>query len=286
MIILQKNSWSMIMLNSIQQLTLTLIFFSFSTLTYALSNSTAALDEKFNIMVSIRNDAPDHKGDDAPAFCVGTLLNDHEIVTAAHCVKDLYFHPELTMQIDLGFYKYVTRPTGERVRVGYYQDMSFKRKVRIHFPETLKRKIAISKKKVNIGPDEDVALIEFLPLELKREIPSTHIVSDKFMSEIRSNVKKYPLMATTINFMEEMSTDTRRMAILNQVTASNGHLKSTSTARVAPGDSGAPVFYDNKTELHLFAVVKGMAKTVFSNWDVYNYVHPFLCKELRHPQCL
>lgn len=285
MIILQQ-SWSMVMSKEFKIITLILINFFGITKSHALTNSQAALDEKYNIMVSIRNYAPDQNGDDAPAFCVGTLLNDHEIITAAHCVKDLYFHPELTMQIDLGFYKYIIKPNGERVRVGYYQDMSFQRKVKINFPDRLKRKIAISKKKVNIGPDEDIALIEFHPLELKREIPKTFIVSDLFMKEMKANIKKYPLIATTINFGEEMSTDTRRMATLNQIVAANGYLKSTSTARVAPGDSGAPVFYDNKTELHLFAIVKGMAKTVFSNWDVYNYAHPFLCSELRHQQCL
>lgn len=263
-----------------------LLFFMISPkLTHALSNSSAALEEKYNIIVSIRNYAPDQNGDDAPAFCVGTLLNDHQIVTAAHCVKDLYFHPELNMQIDLGFYKYVTKPTGERVRIGYYQDMSFQRKVQINFPESLKRKITIAKKRVKIGPNEDIVLVSFQSLELKREIPLSSIVSEKFMEEFYINVKKYPLTATTINF-EETSNDIRRKAILNQISTSNGHLKSTSTARVAPGDSGAPVFYDNTSELHLFAIVKGMAKTIISNWDVYNYVHPFICKELRHPQCL
>ncbi len=251
----------------------------------ALTNSMAALEERYNVMVALQNSAPDQNGDDSPAFCVGTLINDHEIITAAHCVKDLYFHPDLEMKIDLGFYKYVTRPTGERVRVGYYQDMSFLRKVKIQFPNSLKRKLAVSKKRVNIGPDEDVALIEFLPLELKREIPVVKIVNDQFMKEMRSNIKKYPLTATTINFLADPTSDYRRMATLNQITGSLGHLKSTSTARVEPGDSGAPVFYDNKSELYLFAVVKGFAKTVFSNWDVYNYVHPFVCSELRHIQC-
>jgi hypothetical protein len=251
----------------------------------ALTNSVAALEERYNVMVALQNSAPDQNGDDSPAFCVGTLISDHEIITAAHCVKDLYFHPELEMKIELGFYKYVTRPTGERVRVGYYQDMSFQRKVKIQFPDSLKRKLAVSKKRANIGPNDDVALIEFLPLELKREIPVVKIVNDQFMNEMRSNIKKYPLTATTINFLADPTSDYRRMAILNQVSGSVGHLKSTSTARVEPGDSGAPVFYDNKAELYLFAVVKGYAKTVFSNWDVYNYVHPFLCKELRHNQC-
>ncbi len=269
-----------------QKISIILILVSLSATSHALSNSAPALDDNYNVMASIRNYAPDHKGDDAPAFCVGTLINDHEMITAAHCVKDLYFHPELTMQIDLGFYKYVTKPTGERVRIGHYQDMSFQRKVRIHFPESLKRKIAISKKKVNIGPDEDVALIEFTQLELKREIPNVSIVSDNFMNELRINSKKYSLTATTINFTEEMSSDTRRMAILNQITINNGHIKSTSSSRVQPGDSGAPVFYSNNLDLQLIAVVKGMAKTVFSNWDVYSFVHPFVCKELRHSQCL
>lgn len=261
--------------------------FIVSISTFALTNSKPALEDKYNIMVAIRNYAPDAKGDDAPAFCVGTLLNEQEIVTAAHCVKDLYFHPELEMQIDLGYYKYITRPTGERVRVGYYQDMNFKRKVQISFPDSLKRKLAVSKKKATIGPEEDVALIRLAqPLLLTREISFGKIVSQTMMQDLLKNPTRHQLWASSINFIEESSSDTRRIGLLDNIQINRSYIKSTSTSRVAPGDSGAPVFYQNQNQIYLVAVVKGLAKTVFSNWDVYTLVEPFLCKELRHPQCL
>lgn len=249
---------------------------------YALSPSLPALEDKYNTVVSIKNYAPDQDGNDAPAFCVATLISPSELITAAHCVKDLYFHPELKLTIDVGFYKYVTKPSGQTVRVGYLQDEHFESSVSIRFPQSLMRKLPISKKKVNIGPDEDMALIKLpAPLMLKREINFAKISGLK----LRSQLKNMKLTPVTINFIEEMSTDTRRIAVLNKTTISGNYLKSTSDSRVAPGDSGAPVFIEQNQELFLAAVVKGRASTVFSNWDVYTLSTKFLCEEERLVQC-
>lgn len=257
-----------------------LLFFFQST--YALNPSLPALEDKYNTVVSIRNYAPDQDGNDAPAFCVATLVSASELITAAHCVKDLYFHPDLKLTIDIGYYKYVTRPNGQTVRVGYLQDERFEKNVSIRFPQSLMRKIPNAKKKVNIGPDEDIALIRLSsPLEMKREIFFSKIMGSK----MKGQYKNFQLNPVTINFIEEMSSDTRRVATLDKVTINSNHFKSTSQSRVAPGDSGAPVFMELDQQLYLSAVVKGRATTVFSNWDVYTLATKFLCEEERHIQC-
>lgn len=250
--------------------------------TYALSPSTPALEDKYNTVISIKNYAPDQEGNDAPAFCVATLISPTELITAAHCVKDLYFHPELKLTIDIGHYKYVTRPNGQTVRVGYLQDEHFESHVKIKFPQSLMRKIPSAKKKVNIGPDEDIALIKLPnPLEIKREISFAKIVGPKH----KSSLKNYKFSPVTINFIEEMSTDTRRVATLDKTSINGNYIKSTSLSRVAPGDSGAPVFIELDQQLYLAAVVKGRATTLFSNWDVYTLATKFLCEEERLVEC-
>lgn len=253
----------------------------------ALSPSTPELSSAHDAVVSIRHYAPDQNGDDAAAFCNGTLLADNVLVTAAHCLKDLYFHPELTLQIDVGAYRYVNRPTGERVRVGYATAQSFQTKVTVRFLPALMRKMGSQGKKVRISPNEDVAVAYLrIPLELPSEFPYAQVLpSSQQSSFVRNPLARAPRV-TSINFIEEMSTDTKRSALLNDLKISSNHLVSKSTARVAPGDSGSPVFVTQNGVLQLVAVVKGRAETVFSNWDVYTLTHSLLCTEERLPGCI
>lgn len=253
---------------------------------WALSPSTAELSSAHDAVVSIRHYAPDQTGNDAAAFCNGTLLADNVLVTAAHCLKDLYFHPELTLQIDVGAYRYTTRPTGERVRVGYATTKSFQTKVSVRFLPVLMRKLGAQGKKVRISPNEDVAVAYLnVPLALPAEFPFAQVLpTTQNAAFVRAPLARAPRV-TSINFMEEMSTDTKRSALLDNLKASSNHLVSKSTARVAPGDSGSPVFVTQNGVLQLVAVVKGRAETIFSNWDVYTLTHSLLCTEERLPRC-
>lgn len=258
----------------------------YATQALALAPSVPELSTTHDAVVSIRHYAPDQTGDDAAAFCNGTLLAENVLVTAAHCLKDLYFHPELTLQIDVGAYRYVNRPTGERVRVGYATTKSFQTKVSVRFLPGLMRKLGAQGKRVRISPDEDVAVAYFrTPLVLAGDFPFAQVLpTAQHAAFVRSPLARAPRV-TSINFIEEMSTDTKRSALLDNLKASSNHLVSKSTARVAPGDSGSPVFVTQNGALQLVAVVKGRAETVFSNWDVYTLTHALLCGEERLPGC-
>lgn len=253
---------------------------------WALSPSTPELSALHDAVVSIRHYAPDQNGDDAPAFCNGTLLANNTIVTAAHCLKDLYFHPELPLQIDVGAYRFVTRPSGERVRVGYATVQTLQTKVSVRFLPELMRKLGSRGKKVRISPNEDVAVAYLrTPLELRADFPFARVLPTAQQPNFTRNPLAQAPRVTSINFVEEMSTDTKRSAALENLRVSGNHLVSKSAARVAPGDSGAPVFVSRSGALYLVAVVKGRAETVFSDWDVYTLTHSLLCAEERLPGC-
>lgn len=259
----------------------------FSSQVMALSPSQPELAENLDSVVAIRHYAPDHTGDEAPAFCVGVMLAKNILVTAAHCLKDLYFHPQMNLQIDLGHYRYVTRrDTGERVRVGYATSETHQRQVSIKFSPALMRKLASQGKKAKIGPDEDVA-VAYLKSELplKADFVYTRPLSAARFAQFKQNPVGHSPKVISINFMEVASNDIKRSAILNEVKVSGNHLVSKSTARVAPGDSGSPVIIMTPQGPSLAAVVKGQAKTVFSDWDVYTLVQQLICVEERVPGC-
>lgn len=253
---------------------------------HALQPSVTELSSQLDSVVQIRNDAPDQNGDDAPAFCVATLLSPSTLITAAHCVKDLYFHSNLTLQVDLGHYRYITRPTGERVRIGYVNTIRHASTVQIRFLPALGRKLASSGKRAKIGPNEDVAVVHLRrALELPSDFIFTRLPSATQLQAMLKAPLNFSPTVTTINFLEESSLDYKRSALLNDVKVSGQHFTSKSTSRVAPGDSGAPFFMSANGRRFLVAVVKGRAETIFSNWDVYSHVHQLACVEERLPAC-
>lgn len=252
----------------------------------ALSPSVAELSENLDSVVQIRNYAPDHTGNDAPAFCVGTLLSPKTLITAAHCVKDLYFHPEMTMQIDLGHYRYVNRPNGERVRVGYATSKSIQTTVSIRFLPELTRKLASRGKRTKLTPNDDVAVVYLhQALPVNDDFIFASVLPTTLHTAFIKTPLNYVIKVTTINFIEESSTDVKRSASLNNLKTTGQHLVSRSVSRVAPGDSGAPLFVMRNNQAYLAAVVKGRGETIFSNWDVYTLVHKLVCSEERLPGC-
>lgn len=252
----------------------------------ALSPSVAELSENLGSVVQIRNYAPDHTGNDAPAFCVGTLLSSKTLITAAHCVKDLYFHPDMPMQIDLGHYRYVNRPDGVRVRVGYATSKSIQTRVTIRFLPELMRKLAARGKRTKLTPNDDVAVVHLQQaLPLAEDFIYASVLPTNLHTAFIKAPLNYAIKVTTINFIEESSTDFKRSASLNNLKTTGQHLVSRSISRVAPGDSGAPLFIMKNNQAYLAAVVKGRGETVFSNWDVYTLVHKLVCSEERLPGC-
>lgn len=260
-------------------LLLVIILFATVSNTYALTNSIPAISPSWSHVMQIRSDAPDSTGDTAPGFCNATLIHKNVLVTAAHCVKLAYISGMKQIEIEVGEYKYVTRRTdGKVVRIGYAQKHKLIKNTHIELPISLSDKIARRGEKATIDPNEDVALIwwnEETP-ELN-DVKISEIVNPTEHAAIIKNISQASLLAVTINLFAEMSLDTKRMATLNNYKW-NGYVYSKSQSRVEEGDSGAPLFAMVNGKFKVFAVVKGRASTIFTNWDAYSAVTPHLCQ--------
>lgn len=244
----------------------------------ALTNSVIAENDTWSSVVQIRNDAPDANGESIPGFCNATFIGKNIMVTAAHCVLLSYISKVNSIDIETGYYKYVTRPDGQRVRIGYVPKNKFTKHANIELPQSLVDKVNRSKYKTQIGPGEDFAVIwwdEETP-EITDLNFATPVTTNEHSQIIRS-LSSNPLKVVSINLFAEPSLNTKRMADLNTIKWNGNYVHSQSTSRVEEGDSGAPVFVTLNGQSKLFAVVKGRATTVFSNWDVYPSVTPHLC---------
>lgn len=251
---------------------------SLSINAHALTNSTPALADSWMNVVQIRSDAPDSQGNDAPAFCNATLIHKNVLITAAHCVKLAYISGMKKIDIEVGYYKYITRRTdGQTVRIGYVPKTKISKNVNIELPRDLAEKIQRRGEKATISPSEDMAIIwwpEDTP-ELN-DVSVAEIASPLEHAAILKNFSQTTFTALTINLFSEPSLDTKRMSTLDKFKWS-GYVYSKSISRVEEGDSGAPLFATINGKMKIFAVVKGRASTVFDNWDAYSAINPHVC---------
>lgn len=244
----------------------------------ALTNSIRDESIEWTSVVQIKSEAPDSTGETMPGYCNATFVGKNILVTAAHCVKLAYISKETKLSIETGYYKYVTRPDGQVVRIGYVPKAKFDKHINIEIPKSLADKIARRGEKAQIGPDEDFAILwweESTP-EID-DMTVSNLVTNQEHAEITKNIKNYPLKVVSINMFSVSTLDYKRSGDLNVVKWNNGYIHSKSQSRVEEGDSGAPVFVKINNKLKIFAVVKGRASTVFDNWDVYPSVNPHLC---------
>lgn len=265
--------------------TILALFFLFLTTSpiYALTNSVIADSDQWSPVVQISNDAPDANGESIPSYCNGTLIAKTVILTAAHCVKFAYLSRHTNIEIETGHYKYVTKPDGQVVRIGYVAKNKFEKNVNIELPQTLVDKFSRRGEKAQIGPDEDFAILWWNePTPETDGINFAQITTPQEHSVINKNIKQYPLIAVSINLFAEMSLNTKRMITLDNYKWNNNYVYSKSNSRVEEGDSGAPLFVKYQNKYKLFSVVKGKASTIFDNWDVYSSINPHLCALNRH----
>lgn len=259
----------------------TIILFLSLTNSFALTNSVPADSAQFDSIVFIKSEAPNSQGDTTPGYCNATLLNEHVMITAAHCVVLAYLSNYTKMTIELGAYRYHTKPDGTRTRLGYGAKKSITQDVHIELTANLKSRLASRGEKTNIDPKDDIAILWW-----NNSIPEASTLTfPELLSKVEYQNLLKNLPAATFNvvsinpFAEVRTTNTRKIAGLNNFkwTFSN-YLQSKSTSRVEEGDSGAPLFATTNGKIKLFGVVKGRASTVFDNWDVYTSANLPICQ--------
>lgn len=246
---------------------------------WALQPSTPALDTRWNSVVQIRTDARDQQNTEAPSYCVATFVHARVLITAAHCLSHAEVLKANHIEVEVGAYKYITRPDGQTVRIGYVKRFRQTFKAQFFFTPELLKSINSSGLKTKIPPSQDIAIaILESPLPVDSQFPFAQIISAQELNSIKTHLPQYRPTVVTVNYLTEMSTDTKRLATLNDIKwDSSRHYTSRSPARVEEGDSGAPLFIQTGTQWKFIGVAKGRAQTIFSNWDVFGTVDTNLC---------
>ncbi len=249
--------------------------FLHSIQTWALTHSVYADDNSFGAVVFLRNEAVDEAGEPVPGYCNGTFIAEDLIITAAHCVAQAQALGKTETVLEIGFYKYIEKPNGEKVRIGYKVIHQETQVPRFRFLPSVAEKIKRNGVKASILPGEDVAVIV-----LSKKVNLTafnykpvSLVQPSEWAGLQKNVLSYLPSVVTVNPLAEIATnDTKRKATLDNLKASGKNLESKSVSRVEPGDSGSPLFVRIGNEWKLLAITKGMAKSFFGSWDMFTVV--------------
>lgn len=246
------------------------LLFALITNAFALTNSQPALESYWNANIQIKAEAWDPESQDTvPGFCNATFLSKQVLVTAAHCVAQAQAMGKFQIEIQAGEYKYVTRPDGQVVRVGYATKDRIEVQARFEFLPSLAQRIQNQGVNVRIGPEEDVAIIRLAqPWNGVVQMSYPKVLPKEKEQLLRGNIAN-KMVVTTINFMEVMTNDTKQNALLNVISNQGPYFQSNSHSRVQEGDSGSALYFVEGNQYYLVGVVKGRAETFFSDWDVY-----------------
>lgn len=242
----------------------------------ALTNSTPALEAEFGSIISINSEQLS-EGQKFPGYCVGTFIHPRVIISAAHCWASTYQIRSSDINYQFGEYIYKTQPDGKQKRIGYATKLKGTTKARFYFTRNLTQQLN-SNRQGQINPNEDIAIAVLNePIAGAEVFGFTEVVSQSENNGIKNNILGYWPSVISVNYMTEMSTDTRRKITLNQLENNGGHYTSKSSSRVEEGDSGAPLLARIGKSWKVAGVVKGRAETIFSNWDVYTMTDNKLC---------
>ncbi len=240
----------------------------------SLTNNSVALDPVWDSTVFIRADGRDPQGHEAPSYCNAAVIAPNILITAAHCLIHAEILNSYKVQIELGSYRSKTRADGSSFLVGYVVNSRKEYLSRFVFHPKLQGKLSRMNFRSQISPDEDLAWIYLDEnLDLPEDFPFAEMASTAEINSFSAKPLSFEPTIVSINYLEEISTsNTRKMARLNQISVSRSYLTSKSISRVRPGDSGAPLFAKMNGRWKLVAVVKGQASNFFSNWDVFTLI--------------
>lgn len=254
-----------------------LLLLLLSLQTQALTFSEPALDDQWRSVVQITTVGLDSDNFEVNSYCVATFLSPQVLITAAHCVSHAYLLNSNEIKIDLGQYEYRKRPDGTTFRLGYIVNRKLNLQAKYYFTQNLTNKLKSQKFKAKIAPTEDMALV-VLSESIDEQLITFTPLKDNEIKAIKNRIQEYVPTVVTINFISEMSLDTKRAASLDEFkSAGNLSWTSKSRSRLDPGDSGSPLFIRTGQNWKLIGVSKGQAKTLFSDWDVFTSVESNLC---------
>lgn len=211
----------------------------------ALSNSVAAEDKGWQSNVLLSIPTFDDANDKVTGYCNGTLIDSNTLISAAHC----FVRSEVL--------------TGKKFKIGYKQMIQHETSAKIRFLAGVNPNGTGT-----VPPELDIVVVKLdAPLSLPTDFAFAPLWNTTLPQLTPAAAK---MTIVSINFMETIThNDTKQMAVLNKFSQGRINIESTSTSRVAQGDSGAPVFAVINGKTYLIGVVKGTVQTFGSVRDIF-----------------
>ncbi|MEQ1723353.1 MAG: trypsin-like serine protease, partial [Pseudobdellovibrio sp.] len=194
-------------------------------------------------------------------YCNGTLIDAYTLISAAHCFQRSEIGAGKKMRIEIGEYRYIVKD-GVKIKIGYRAMIKHDSSVKVRVLPGVNLNGTAT-----IPPELDIAVVK---LDQPVAVPAEFVYAPIWNTALPGLNAASKLSIVSINIMETIShNDTKQMAVLNKFTQGRINIESTSTSRVAQGDSGAPLFAMINGKTYLIGVVKGTVSTFGSTRDIF-----------------